>query len=66
MKPFPFSSSVILALATAGALHAETPVILDPVEVNAQKSSLTVPALAEARVDLARTPGVTFPVALPP
>jgi iron complex outermembrane recepter protein len=59
MKPFSLSPSVILALATAGALHAETPVILDPVEVNAQKSSLTVPALAEARVDLARTPGGT-------
>jgi len=49
----------MFALATAGALVAETPVVLDPVEVTAQKSSLTVPSVADARTDLSRTPGGT-------
>ncbi|MFA6960838.1 MAG: TonB-dependent receptor [Opitutaceae bacterium] len=59
MKSFFVSTSVACALATAGALRAETPVVLDPVEVNAVKHSLTVSTLSEARVDLARTPGGT-------
>lgn len=57
MKPISLSTSALFALAAAGALHAETPVVLDPVEVTAQKSSLTVPSFAEARTDLSRTPG---------
>ena len=54
MKSFSFSA--ILALVVTG-VRADTPVILDPVEVTAKKQSLTVPSIDAARADLARTPG---------
>jgi iron complex outermembrane recepter protein len=59
MKSISVSTSVVVALAAAGILHAENPVVLDPIEVTATKPSLTVSTLAAARVDLARTPGGT-------
>jgi iron complex outermembrane recepter protein len=54
MKSFSFPA--VLALVVTG-VQAETPVVLDPVEVTAQQQSLTVPSLDAARADLARTPG---------
>lgn len=54
MKSFSFPA--VLALVVTG-VQAETPVVLDPVEVTAQKQSLTVPSIDAARADLARTPG---------
>jgi iron complex outermembrane receptor protein len=65
MKFYARSFPAILALTTVGALHAQTvppitsdaPVILDEVEVTGCRCSLTVPTLAAAQVDLARTPG---------
>lgn len=56
MKSFSFPA--VLALVVTGA-QAETPVVLDPVEVTAQQQSLTVPSIDAARADLARTPGGT-------
>jgi iron complex outermembrane receptor protein len=56
MKSFSFPA--VLALVVTG-VQAETPVVLDPVEVTAQKQSLTVPSLDAARAELARTPGGT-------
>jgi iron complex outermembrane recepter protein len=56
MKSFSFPA--VLALVVTG-VQADTPVVLDPVEVTAQKQSLTVPSLDAARAELARTPGGT-------
>jgi iron complex outermembrane recepter protein len=56
MKSFSFPAG--LALVVTGA-QAETPVVLEQVEVTAQQQSLTVPSLDAARADLARTPGGT-------
>lgn len=56
MKSFSFPA--VLALVVTG-VQADTPVVLDPVEVTAQKQPLTVPSFAAARAELARTPGGT-------
>ena len=56
MKSISFPVFIVLAVADA---RAETPVVLDPVEVTAPTPSLTVPSIDAARADLARTPGGT-------
>ncbi|MET0262229.1 MAG: TonB-dependent receptor, partial [Rariglobus sp.] len=56
MKSFSFPA--VLALVVTG-VQADTPVVLDTVEVTAQRQSLTVPSLNAARAELARTPGGT-------
>ncbi|CAM2987713.1 TonB-dependent receptor family protein [Rariglobus hedericola] len=59
MKPIFLSASALLALALANATHAETPVVLDSVEVTARPQSLTIPSLETARVEMALTAGGT-------
>ncbi len=56
MKSFSFPA--VLALVVTG-VQAETPVVLDQIEVTAKQQSLTVPLIDAARADLARTPGGT-------
>src|SRR5687767_5475751 len=56
MKSFSFPA--VLALVVTGA-QAETPVVLEQVEVTAPHPSLTVSTIDAARADLARTPGGT-------
>ena len=56
MKFHSFPISIISALAAAIAVHAETPVVLDPVEVTGVAPE---PALDTVRTDLALTPGGT-------
>jgi len=55
-----FSVPAVLALVSTGVWAQTVPVVLLPeVEVSAPQSSLTVPSIDAARVDLARTPGGT-------
>lgn len=56
--PFFLRSLFAVAAATVSRAQPVPPVVvLDPVEVTAQKQSLTVPSLDAARAELARTPG---------
>ncbi len=60
MKSFSFPAALVLVVA---GLQAQTPVVLDPVEVTAKPQSRTVPSIDGARTDLARTPGGTEVIA---